>query len=90
MLDELFGPDAITLARVQDKATGEFQQWLKDRKNRRQIPYRFEQCGYVPVRNDAAADGLWSINGRRQVIYAKDSLSLHDRLAAAALLARWH
>jgi hypothetical protein len=82
VLDELFSPDAVTLARVQDKAIGDFKQWLQDRKTRRQIPYRFEQCGYVPVRNEAADDGLWTINGKRQVIYAKEALSLRDRLAA--------
>jgi hypothetical protein len=50
------------------------------------MPYRFEQCGYVPVRNDAANDGLWKINRKRQVVYAKASLSLRDRLAAARTL----
>jgi hypothetical protein len=63
------------------------QQWLQDRKNRRQIPYRFEKCEYVPVRNDAADDGLWVINGKRQVIYAKACLSVRDRYAAARKLA---
>jgi hypothetical protein len=57
VLDELGNPDATTLARVQTKTTGDFDDWIRDRKNRRQIPYRFERCGYVPVRNDAADDG---------------------------------
>jgi hypothetical protein len=81
-------PNATTLARVQNAATGDFETWIKDRKNRRQIPHRFEQCGYVPVRNDAANDGLWVINGKRQVVYAKAELSLRDRLVAARKLAR--
>jgi hypothetical protein len=85
----LYSPDAVTLGQLQDKATGEFQQWLKDRKNRRQIPHRLEQCGYVTVRNDTAEDGLWRINGKRQVVYAKASLSLRDRLAAATRHVRW-
>jgi Family of unknown function (DUF5906) len=80
-------PDATTLAQVQEKATGAFDEWLRDRRNRRQLPYRFEQCGYVPVRNAAAADGLWKIKGKRQVVYAKASLSVRDRIAAAAKLA---
>ena len=50
------------------------------------IPYRMEQCGYVPIRNDAAKSGLWKINGTRQVIYAKDTLPIRDRLAAARRL----
>jgi hypothetical protein len=45
-----------------------------------------EQCGYVPIRNDAAKSGLWKINGTRQVIYAKDTLPIRDRLAAARRL----
>jgi hypothetical protein len=47
------------------------------------IPHRFEQCGYSPVRNDDAKDGLWKLNGARQVIYALASRSFHERLAAA-------
>ena len=86
VLDMLRKPDATTLIRVQNMASGEFQIWLRDRKNRRQIPYRFEQCGYVPVRNDAAKSGLWVINGVRQAVYARASLSLRDRLAAARRL----
>jgi hypothetical protein len=60
--------------------------WIKDRKNRRQIPHRLEACGYSPVRNDAAKDGLWKINGTRQVVYAKAGLTQRDRLAAAQRL----
>jgi Family of unknown function (DUF5906) len=87
VLDRLGNPDATTLVRVQNAATGDFETWLRDRRNRRQLPYRFEQCGYVPVRNEAAKDGLWVINRARQVVYAKASLSLRDRLAAAHKLA---
>ena len=89
-------PAAFTLAKVLAKATamapkdrddkperGSFAAWLGDRKTRRQIPHRFEQCGYSPVRNGAAKDGLWKIRGARQVVYALSSLSLRDQLAAA-------
>jgi Family of unknown function (DUF5906) len=85
-LDFLGNPAAITLIRVQNAANGDFAQWLRDRRNRRQIPYRFEQCGYVPVRNDAAESGLWVVNGVRQVVYARAELSVRDRLAAARKL----
>ena len=63
-----------------------FAAWLADRRNRRQTPHRFEQCGYSPVRNDFAKDGLWKIGDVRQVIYALAHRSLHDRLAAAKLV----
>jgi hypothetical protein len=87
VLEELLDPEAVTLAQVQTRAAGtDFGNWLSDRKNRRQVPYRFERCGYAPVRNDAADDGLWRTGGKRQVIYAKAALSLRDRLAAARRL----
>jgi hypothetical protein len=86
-LDELGNLDATTLAEVARYTTdASFQDWIKDRKNRRAMPYRFEQCGYSPVRNDAADDGLWKIGGRRQVVYAKSSLSVADRIRAARKL----
>jgi hypothetical protein len=37
----------------------------------------------VPVRNEAAKDGLWKVNDARQVVYVKETLPLRDRLAAA-------
>lgn len=99
VLDRLGSPAATTLAEVQGEATGDFCVWLKDRRNRRQLPYRFERCGYVPVRNDAAKDGLWPITKvrkdddgpygvemvetARQVIYAKAELSIAERIRVA-------
>jgi hypothetical protein len=68
------------------QARNSFEAWIKDRKNRRQIPHRMEQCGYVPVRNTAAKDGLWVISGSRQVVYAKIELSLHNQIKAAQQL----
>ena len=56
------------------------------RRNRRVIPHRLEMCGYVPVRNDAAHDGLWKIGGKRQAVYVKKTLLAHERIAAARAL----
>ena len=84
ILDKLGKPDATTLVRIANEATGDFETWIKDRKNRRVIPHRLEKCGYVPVRNDAADDGLWKINGQRQVIYARSTLPLAAQLKAAS------
>ena len=50
---------------------------------RRKIQHRLEACDYVPLRNSDANDGLWKINGRRQVIYAKKKLTRRDQLIAA-------
>jgi len=63
-LDGLRWPATATIAEVIAKASSEFGEWLRDRKNARRIPHRFEECGYVPVRNPDATDGLWKIGGR--------------------------
>jgi Family of unknown function (DUF5906) len=83
VIDRLGSPDAITLDRIVSTADAELGTWLRDRKSRRMIPHRLEDCGYVPVRNDGAKDGLWKIGDRRQAIYAKADLSVRDRIAAA-------
>lgn len=88
VLDALHNPDAVTLRTIQAWAgdEGQFAQWIKDRKNRRAIPHRLEKCGYVPVRNESAVDRQWKIDGVRQVVYAKATLSVRDRIAAAQKL----
>jgi hypothetical protein len=102
VLDQLGNPAVTTLAAVQGMATGDFCLWIRDRRVRRQLPHRFERCGYVPVRNDVAKDGLWlvttvqksndgyggdTVTTARQVIYAKAELSIAERLRAASGLA---
>jgi uncharacterized protein DUF5906 len=87
VLDQMGNPDATTLSRIMTYATGDIVGWLSDIKRRRTIPHRLERCGYVQVHNDGAKDGLWVINGKRQVIYAKNSLSIRDRFAAASRVA---
>jgi hypothetical protein len=87
VLDDLENPQVTTLRQIQNAATGEFETWLRDRRNCRQMPHRFGECGYVPVRNDAAKDGLWVVNKRRQVVYAKADLSLKEQIQLAKALA---
>ena len=67
-------------------AQGGLYEWLSDRKNRRGIPHRFERCGYVPVRNGAAKDGLWVIGGKRQAVYGRLDIPLIERIRAAGKL----
>jgi hypothetical protein len=88
VLDKLGNPDGTTIVDITAKAGGAFYDWIIDRKNRRVIPHRLESCGYVPVRNDAAKDGLWKIKGARAVVYAKAELSVSDRLKAASELTK--
>jgi len=86
-LDLLGRPSVVTIDAIAMRAEAETAIWLRDRKNRRSIPYHLENCGYTPVRNDAAkSDGRWKINGKRQAVYGKNELSLATRLTAAKAL----
>lgn len=83
-LDDLFWPDAITVASVRIHASPSFRDWLKDRKNARAIPHRLEAVGYTVVRNpNAAADGRWRLGPEKHRIYAKNTLTHEQRLNAA-------
>jgi hypothetical protein len=83
LLDQLDNPPVLTLAQIQARAIGDFGDWIRDRKNRRAIPFRLERCGYVPVRNPDAEDGLWKIGEKRQTIYGSAKMSFSERLRAA-------
>lgn len=89
-LEKLNYPPALTLDQLVAAAgIGEFQSWLRDRRNRKQIGHRLRSLGYEPVRNDADKhDGQWRVNGKRQTIYARKDLPERARLAAAAELCR--
>ena len=78
-------PAALTVAEILYAGNPDagLADWLRDRKNRRVIPHRLERCGYAPVRNNAADDGLFAIKGRRQVVYGRNDLPLGERLLAA-------
>lgn len=86
-IDEMGTPPALTLRSLSTRCTGDFGEYLRDRRNSRKIPHRLEECGYVPVRNGDAKDGLWKVSGHRQAIYARQELSIRNRLIAAARLA---
>lgn len=85
-LDALGNPAAVTLEMVLARAAPGFVDWLRERKNRRRIPHRFEESGYVAVRNPTATDGYWVINKKRVSIYAKREMTLRDQIAAAEQL----
>jgi hypothetical protein len=87
VLDALGNPDAVTLVQLIERSAGtEAAEWLTERKNRRAVPHRMERCGYAPVRNPDADDGLWKLQDRRQVVYAKARLSLRDQIIAVRRL----
>jgi hypothetical protein len=86
VLDDLGRPDVITLSDVVNRAgllQPAFAEWLRDRKNRRNIPHRFEDCGYVVVSNPNDTEGRWKMSGVRNTIYGKATLTIRDRLDAA-------
>ena len=86
--DKIERPDAVTLDDITNHAGHDLVQWLDDRKNRRVIPHRLERVGYVPVRNETSKQGLWVIDGTRQVVYAKSTLPRRGQLQAAENLQR--
>ncbi len=90
VLDALGNRPALTITDIILYATNEsFAEWLRDRRNSRQIPHRLEAAGYVRVRNDGDKhDGHWKVAGKRQAIYARAELSIRDRIDAANRLSR--
>ena len=91
VLDDLQQPEVVTLDQVANRASllkPSFGEWLRDAKaNARRIPHRFEDCGYVAVRNPNDSEGRWKIGGRRHTIYGKANLNQSERLDAAFKLA---
>ncbi len=83
-LAALGNPDALTIPLLMTKVDVELSEWMRDLKNRRNVPRRLDDCGYVPVRNVDATDGRWKINGKGQMIYVKKTLDYGQRYAAAA------
>jgi hypothetical protein len=86
-IDALGNPNAVTLGMIRQKTTGDFLDWISDRRNSRQIPHRMSECGYVSIRNAAAKDGQWVVSGKRQAVYVRAELSIRDRHEAAWSLA---
>jgi len=81
----------VTLDRVANAATPTqpaFAEWLRDRRNARRVPHRFEDCHYVVVRNSHDTEGRWKMGGKRHTVYGKTSLSERERIAAANKLTR--
>ena len=91
VLDDLGQPDVVTLDQVASRASlhqPSFAEWLRDTKvNARRIPHRFEDCGYVAVRNPNDSEGRWKISGKRHTIYGKANRTESERLDAAFKLA---
>jgi hypothetical protein len=74
---------AVTLAMVSARATGGLAEMLRERKYRTQVAHRMSDAGYEMVPNPTAKDGLWTINSKRQGIYAPSDLSTREKVIAA-------
>lgn len=83
-------PDAFTVASLLPfmKFGSELKAWVLDRKNARNLSRRFDDCGYVPVKNPAADDARWRIGatGKKHTIYAKSTLNESEQLKVAIAL----
>ena len=59
LLDAIGRPDAVTLATIQAKSTGDFGEWIRDRKNRRIIPHKLEslrvRIKFLPIFSDGGS-----------------------------------
>lgn len=85
VLEKLGRPVAVTIDAIMLRAPPEFRDWLRDRKNRRKIPHRLDECGYAAVRNpDDRSDGRWRVGDRRVAVYARKDMAVRDQIAAAA------
>ena len=65
VIDAMGSPDALTLKQL-EAATArdmDFGMWLRDRRNRRTIPFRLEAAGYVAVGNTDNEGGYWRVDG---------------------------
>jgi hypothetical protein len=82
-LDTLDRPDVVTLHQIKQVSDESFREWLNERKNARPTNHRLDTCGYQPLRNPKAKDGLWKIAGKRQGIFMRQEISFAEAEATA-------
>jgi hypothetical protein len=82
-LDAFGNPPVTTINEIKEAAATagmtDFVDYLADRKNSRKIPFRFTSCDYKQIRNTDSKDGLWVINGKRQVVYGKKGMTEREQ-----------
>jgi hypothetical protein len=86
LLETMGYPKATTVASLLIRADDDMRYYLMDRKNRKLIGNRMADIGYTALHNPDAKDGLWKVNGKRQVIYVQDNLPAKDQFDAARRL----
>jgi len=84
--DQKIWPDVVTVEMIKNQTkshiTDRFLYWLEDRRNGRTISHRFDSCDYEIIRA-TSNKGRWIINGARQAVYAKKTLSKHEQYTKA-------
>ncbi|MGO9845264.1 MAG: hypothetical protein ACLPKT_01280 [Methylocella sp.] len=85
-------PAAITADRLRleasmDRKFKDTFEFLSNRGNKRQFPHRLEKIRYTSHQNKTNSDGLWSIDGVRQVVYVRQELTPEQRQTAALAIA---
>jgi hypothetical protein len=78
-------PEALTIGELIGAAPS--VAWLSELKMRRRAMKCLNDCGYIAVTNPHAYEGLWTVNGKRQRIYALTALAPDARFKAAKDLA---
>ena len=82
VLDKLGNPDATTLDRIANTADRRFQPGSRTARTAATSRTGSRSAATSRFATTAAKDGLWKIRGARQVIYAKNSLTIRDRFLA--------
>jgi hypothetical protein len=85
-IEALGNPEALTLVELIAKAPS--AEWLSDSKMGRKIEYRLQRCGYIRAANPDAErnSGMWRVNEKRMMIYARRELPKGKRTEAARRL----
>lgn len=87
LIDEMGNPAVVASGQIVARAAGtELWMWLTDRKTRHMLTKRLADVGYVPLPNPDTKDRLWKVNGKRQTLYALNTLSPSEAMAHAARL----
>jgi hypothetical protein len=85
-----FPPETLLIVELVAVASSELAEALVNPKHRRAIPHRLERCGYIQAPNPGSKQGLWKINGKRQMVYVATHLSPDERaLAVRRRVGHW-
>jgi hypothetical protein len=90
-LGETIYPAAITIdmlaawARAGGHKLEEIETFLRDNGKRRQLSHRLEKLGYEAHQN-TAYEGMWKVDGKRQIIYVQRALTPAERDTACQMV----